>query len=586
MNNDRMPIFEVLDCTIRDGGYLNNWRFDIKMVREVYRALSKAGVDIVEIGFRGTEKYFERNKFGPWRFTDIEDLKTVIDGINGARIAIMGDFGKLDLDEITDEYRQYVDIIRIASHKNETNHAIKLLEKIKEKGFKVSLNAMGITSYTDEETEELKKMLNTSDIDYFYIADSYGSLMPGQTKHLIETFKEISHLKIGFHPHNSLQMAFANTIQAIQSGADVVDSTIFGIGRAAGNLQTEVLLSYLQSSTTDKYNVIPVLSCIDRFFMNLEVDEPWGYQLPYMLSGIFKCHPYYPKTLVDYRIYSMEDVWNALEIVSKKDPVGFSKDIIQEIVDSGVLMGGHQEVKTRKEKIFNTEEDCVDNKNDSQEDTTVRVSYINRHTKRDFLIVANGPSLKEYGEKINAFIKRYDPVIIGGNYLAGLIKPHYHAFNNKKRFVDYVDTVSEDSVLLIGQNITDSMVREYTKRDYETLYFVDELNPHFDIVNGEIQTNCGTIAVLTMGVAIVMGSARVFAVGMDGYAGIGGKDRFHFYKEKVEPEEQDLITERQRLNQKFLEEMDQYLIQRGQEGIHIITPTSHKSFYKGIENYL
>jgi 4-hydroxy 2-oxovalerate aldolase len=586
MNNDKMPNFEIMDCTIRDGGYLNNWRFDIKMVREVYRALSKAGVDIVEIGFRGTEKYFERDKFGLWRFTDIDDLKTVIDGINGARVAIMGDFGKLDLDDITDEYRQYVDIIRIASHKNETSRAIKLLEKIKEKGFKVSLNAMGITSYTDEETDELKRILHTSDIDYLYIADSYGSLMPGQTKRLIETFKEIPHMKIGFHPHNSLQMAFANTLQAIQSGANVVDSTIFGIGRGAGNLQTEVLLSYLQSSMADKYNVIPVLSCIDRFFMNLEVDEPWGYQLPYMLSGIFKCHPYYPKTLVDYRIYSMEDIWNALEIVSRKDPVGFSKDIIQEIVDSGILMGGHHEIKAKKEISLSTEEGCVNKKNDTQDDIPAKVPYINRHAKRDFLIVANGPSLKEYSDKVNSFITKYDPVIIGGNYLAGLIKPHYHAFNNKKRFVDYVDTVCEDSVLLVGQNIADSMIKEYTKRDHETLHFVDELNPHFNIVNGEIQTNCGTIAVLTMGVAIVMGASRIFAVGMDGYAGMAGKDRFHFYEEKVEPEEQDLIIERQRWNQKFLEEIDQYLIQRGQEGIHIITPTSHKSFYKGIENYI
>lgn len=340
MNTSKLPHFEMLDCTVRDGGYLNNWRFDTKMVREVYRALSKAGVDIVEIGFRGTEKYFNRNEFGPWRFTDVEDLKAAINGIDGARIAIMGDFGKLDLDEITDDYRQYVDLIRIAVHKDGTNKAIKLLERIKEKGFKVSLNAMGITSYTDTEIKEFKKVLTSSGIDYLYIADSYGSLMPDQTKYLIETFKEIPHIKIGFHPHNSLQMAFANTLQAIQSGANIVDSTIFGIGRGAGNLQTEVLLSYLQFYTSDKYNVIPVLSCIDRFFMNLEVDEPWGYQLPYMLSGIFKCHPYYPKTLVDYRIYSMEDIWNALEIVKRKDPIGFSKELIQEIVASGVLMGG------------------------------------------------------------------------------------------------------------------------------------------------------------------------------------------------------------------------------------------------------
>lgn len=93
--------YKILDCTIRDGGYLNNWHFDKRMVREVYRALSKAGIDVVEIGFRGTEKYFKKQDFGLWRFTDIEDLKDVVQGINGAKIAIMGDFGKLDTDDIT-----------------------------------------------------------------------------------------------------------------------------------------------------------------------------------------------------------------------------------------------------------------------------------------------------------------------------------------------------------------------------------------------------------------------------------------------------------------------------------------------------
>ena len=93
-------MFKILDCTIRDGGYLNNWHFDTKMVRGVYKSLSKAGIDIVEIGFRGTEKYFDRKKFGPWRFTDLEDLTQVVSGVDGARIALMGDYGKIESDDL------------------------------------------------------------------------------------------------------------------------------------------------------------------------------------------------------------------------------------------------------------------------------------------------------------------------------------------------------------------------------------------------------------------------------------------------------------------------------------------------------
>jgi len=575
MDSDKLPHFDILDCTIRDGGYLNNWRFDTKIVREVYRALSKAGVDIVEIGFRGTDKYFDRNEFGPWRFTDLQDLKEVVGGIKGARLAIMGDYGKLDVEDFTDNYREYVDLIRIAAHKDGTPGAIRQLEEIKKKGFTVSLNAMGITSYTGEETKELVNMLADSDIDYIYIADSYGSILPDQMRQLVEPFKALKHIKIGFHPHNSLQMAFANTLEAIKCGVDIIDSTIYGMGRGAGNLPTEVMLSYLQLSTTDKYNVIPILHCIDRFFTNIQTDEPWGYQLPYMLSGIFQCHPYYPKTLVDYREFSMEDIWNALEVLSKINPVGFSKEILDDIIKSGMIGG------LGKDKMGEVK--SVDAK--KKRERAIEVSYKDLYEGRDFLILANGPTLKEYGTKIDEFIRKYNPVILGANYLSGLFTPHYHAFNNKKRFVDYIDTVNADAVLFLGENLQDEMIKEYTSRSYETLYFNDELND-FNIIDGVIQSNCRTIAVLLMGVAIVMGANRIFAVGMDGYTGAGLKEGFHFYKEKVEPEEDDLVIERHHYNQHFIEQIDEYLKNAGKEGIHILTPTSYKAFYKGIENYL
>lgn len=570
---------KILDCTIRDGGYLNNWKFEKKMVKELYRALSRAGVDYIEMGFRGTEKYFNRNEFGLWRFTDLKDIMDVVGEKVGAKIAIMGDFGKLDTEDITDEYKDYVDLVRIAAHKDGTIGAIKQLEAIKEKGFKVSLNAMGITSYTQEEIKELVTILKDSNIDYLYIADSYGSLLPDMMKGLIEPFKELKHIKIGFHPHNSLQMAFANTLEAIKLDVDMVDCTIYGMGRGAGNLPTEVLLSYLQMIITDKYNVVPVLHLIDRYFLNMETDEPWGYQLPYMLSGIFQCHPYYPKTLVDYREYTMEDIWNALEMVKKANPVGFSKELINNIIKSGLIGGA------KKANLNTTYE-----KRDQTEETlhmrgTKRVPYMDRHKDRDFLILANGPSLKEYREKIEKFIEKYDPIVLGANFLDNLFIPHYHAFTNKKRFMDYIDTVHRDSMLLIGENIPEDLIKEYTLRNYEKLFFIDELND-FDIKNGIIQTNCRTVAVLLIGVAIVMGAKRIFAAGLDGYTGMSSVEEFHFYREKVEPEERELIIERHRYNQHYLEQIDNYLNKMDKEGIHILTPTSYKAFYKGIENYL
>jgi len=577
-------MFKILDCTVRDGGYLNNWHFDIKMVREIYRTLSKSGIDVVELGFLGTEKYFNRSEFGPWRFSDIENLKTVTEGIKGAKLALMGDYGKIDFEDFSDEILEYVDLIRIAAHKNRINDAVKMLEKIKRKGIAVSLQAMGITSYSSKEIFELIRMLHDTYIDYIYIADSYGSILPDQVKGIIDPFRDLPNTRIGFHPHNSLQMAFANALEAIKNGVEIIDCTICGMGRGAGNLPTEVILSYLQLSTKDKYNVIPVLNCIDRFFTKLDVTEPWGYQLPYMLSGIFKVHPYYPKTLVDYKEYTMEDIWKALEYVQAINPIGFSKEIIDRIIQHGLIgeLKKGEETKNNHSQIL---KDTTQQKKVASIRSKKLVKYKNRYKGREFLILANGPTLREYKQKIEHFIKKNNPVVLGANYISGLFKPHYHAFNNKRRFIDYIETVDNDSNLLIGENIPKDVIREYTLRDYETIYFLDALN-NFNIKDGVIQSNCRTISVLLMGVAIIMGAERIFAAGMDGYEGKGQGERLLFYDEKAEPEAHNLIMERHFWNQRFLEQIDDYLISLGKEGIHILTPTSHKSFYKGIENFL
>ncbi len=562
---------KVLDCTIRDGGYINNWQFDKKLVREVYRALSKAGVDTVEIGFHGTAKYFDREKHGAWRFSEEGDVREIAAGISGAKLAVMGDFGRIDEADICNAKDSIVDLIRVAVHKDNLQHAINLLEKIKEKGYQVSLNAMDFNSYTKEEQKTLIKMLKNSNLDYIYVVDSYGSIFPNQVREFLEPLLEIPHIKVGFHPHNSLQMAFANTLEAIHCGIDIIDCTIYGIGRGSGNLPTEVIIAYLEMSDEHKYNVVPILNCINAYFIDIYKENPWGYQLPYMLSGMFQCHPTYAKNLVEAREYTIEDIRKAMVIIRKKNPVGYSKDILDEIINNG-LLGGLGDVKSTRRV--------------GKSRRKPEVSYVNRHKGREFLVLANGPTLGEYKEKIDKFIAKYDPVILGANYLGRLFKPHYHAFSNKIRFSEYVDLVAPESKLLIGQYIPEEMIREHVSREYELLYYRDILNADFDIVDGAIQASCRTISVLLLGVAIVMGAKRVFVVGMDGYTGLDSQDGHLFYKEEIDMAEKEMVIERHRWCQRFIEQIDAYLSLAGGEGVHLLTPTSYKASYKGIENYL
>ena len=573
-----MPKFEILDCTIRDGGYINNWEFDTKLVREVYRALSKSGVEYVEIGFRGTEKHFDRKKYGKWRFTPEEQIREAINNIVGAKLALMADYGKIEIDDFCDANDSVVDLVRIAVHKDNLKGAITLLEQIKEKGYEVSLNVMGYANYSENERKYLVDLVKKVVLDYVCIADSYGSMFPDQIKPLFGPVLEIPDIKVGFHPHNNLQMAFANSLEAIRCGVHIIDSTIYGMGRAAGNLPTEIIISFLEKHGSERHNSIPVLNVIDRYFVTLQSDNKWGYQLPYMLSGMFQCHPSYAKSLIDYKEYRIEDIWKALNIIKLEDTVGFSRPHLDELINQGII-GGLSKVTDKEAWVSDNPRAAYRRLVDDPE-----VPYINRYDSRDFLIIANGPSLKEYAPKIEKLITKYNPVVLGGNFLGGLFKPHYHCFVNKRRFTSYIDTVAPESSLLIGQYITDEMIEEYTDRDYEKIYYIDSY-ADFQIKDGVITTNCRTVSVLLAGVAIAMGAKRIFCVGMDGYIGQENKE-FHFYSEKEEQDDKDMIMERHLWNQKFIEQIDEYLIGSGKEGIHILTPTSYKSFYKGIDNYI
>lgn len=567
---------EILDCTIRDGGYVNDWKFSAELVRETYRALSKSGITYVELGFRGSEKFFDPQKYGTWRFSSEKDLLEVTKNIHGSKIAIMGDYGKISLEDFSDKKDSCVDLVRIAVHKTDVLKAIDLLEKIKLKGYLVSLQCMGYSCYSDHEKKDLLNALKQTDLDYIYVADSYGSIFPFHVKEIFEPFLESGMYKVGFHPHNNIQMAFANTLEALRVGVDIVDTTVYGIGRGAGNLPTEILLSYFSVQGNAKYNTVPLLNCIERYFLGLMEEIPWGYQLPYMISGIFNSHPNYSKELLRRREYSMEDIWKALEFVRELMPVGFDGKIVDNLIGQGFI-------GLTDEKNY-----CTLNQDGAIHDCvpTPTVPYANRYQDREFLVLANGPTLKQQKAKIDRFIDIYNPVILGANFLSDLFKPHYHAFNNKKRFVSYVNTVSPNSKLLIGINIPEEMINDYVQRNYERLVFRDILDADFDIQDNMVMSNCRTISVLLIGVAIVMGANRVFVAGMDGYLTKDSVNSPLFYEEKFDLKEHELNVGRHRWNEKFIHQADEYIRTHGGEGIHILTPTSHSKFFKSIENYI
>ncbi|MFC2140539.1 aldolase catalytic domain-containing protein [Candidatus Auribacterota bacterium] len=572
-NKQSLASFEILDCTIRDGGYLNNWNFSKKMVKEICRGLCKTGVNIIELGFGN---YVEEGK-GIWCSISEDLIKELFDERLGVKLALMIDYGKADIKGIPSCQNSLVEMYRVACHKDKIFESIEVCDELHDKGYLTTIQLMGIVGYSEDEISRIIDPLKQSSVDYVYFADSYGSLFPKDIKKYMTLLKPVNK-KIGFHAHNGLQLAFANTLEAINNGIDIVDGTIYGMGRGAGNLPLEVLIMYLEKTLNNKkYNSMPILDLIDRYFVSLEKEIKWGYSLPYMLSGIFEVHPSYAKALTDYHEYKVDDMVKVFEILKESNAIGFKKSIMDSIISSGFVSASSE--------TSDSDPDGNEIKNLSRR---YSLDYKNRHDGRDFLILASGPSLKEHKSDIEKFIDQYNPVMMGANYLDGLFVPEYHAFSNKKRFINYVDQVSTNSKLLFSSSFEDGFIREYTARDYESIVHLNRVSSRFDISEGVITSNCRTVAILLVGMAIVMGARRIFIAGMDGYESrenFLSKD-FHFYKEPEEAENVKLLVEKHKWNDLLLKNINTYLIEQNKDGIHILTPTGHQHFYSSLYNWI
>jgi 4-hydroxy 2-oxovalerate aldolase len=282
---------KVLDCTIRDGGLMNNHEFDMRFVQEVYKAISEAGIDYMEIGYKNSRKLFDPKEYGKWKFCDDKDIREAIEGVESkTKISVMVDVDRVDVDDVVAKKDSPVDMIRVATYVKDVDKAIYLANHFSDKGYETAVNIMAISRALDNElTECLHQLENECKAKIINIVDSFGSLYQETTEFLIKKAKSILKTKeVGMHAHNNQQLAFGNTIEAIIHDANYVDVTIFGLGRAAGNCPTELMLGFLKNP---KYDIRPILDVISKEFIPLQKQIEWGYFIPYAITGILDEHP-------------------------------------------------------------------------------------------------------------------------------------------------------------------------------------------------------------------------------------------------------------------------------------------------------
>jgi 4-hydroxy 2-oxovalerate aldolase len=282
---------KVLDCTIRDGGLINNHYFTDEFVRAAYKALSEAGIDYMEMGYRSSRALAPETNYGPWKYCDDEKISRITDGIeSNMKISIMVDAHRVKEQQFKPVDQSPVDMIRVATYVKDIDKAIAMINIAHDLGYQTTVNIMAASTEVEKDLLEALDQVAKTPVGVVYLVDSYGYFYCEQIEYLVKLYR--GHLpaekEIGIHCHNNQQLAFANTIEGIIHNVNFVDASLYGIGRGAGNCPLELIMGFLKNP---KFSLTPILKIIEDYMIPMRRELEWGYLIPFMVTGILNRHP-------------------------------------------------------------------------------------------------------------------------------------------------------------------------------------------------------------------------------------------------------------------------------------------------------
>lgn len=391
-----MNSLKVLDVTLRDGGCVNDFNFGQIYMEKILAAQETSGVDIIEMG------YIDENKGSVSGRTQYINEKVISEYIlkhkkHGVTYVAMMDYGKFNIDNLGHKTDDGIDGIRMAFHKKDRKDIISLGRKIIEKGYMFFIQPMITLRYSDSELIELIDMVNKElpDASGFYIVDSFGEMRPNDMSRVLNLVDHnlISSMALGFHSHNNLQMSYSNAIAMLQfpTNRDIVlDCSIMGMGKGAGNLNTELLLEHLNLYYGKDYKIAPLLEVIDKVINQLHSEFYWGYAPEYYLSAANQCTPSYASHFYNKHMLPIDQVGELLGMIDEEKKISFDKNYAEEIYRQ------YNEIK-------------------SVDDTAVVEEFRKIFKGKRVLLIAPGKSIIENSEKIKSIETESDIISIGLN---------------------------------------------------------------------------------------------------------------------------------------------------------------------------
>lgn len=336
MNNNKNNI-KILDCTLRDGGYINNWNFGRECILEIYENLDKANADFIECGFLKDGFYSDDTAL----FGDFKKLNRIFKNKNKEKLVIMLKVGQFDPQKFPKNKDERIfNTIRVNYCKSHTKEALEIIKKLKNYGCRVFVNPANIDIYSDYEVSELTKKLNDIEPFAFSIVDTKGSLVK---KDILRLYDIINNnmkksTRLCFHSHNNLGLSFANTLELIKICKEyelIIDSSVFGMGRGSGNLHTELIMHYLNQND-EKYNLAFIFEIIEKYINKIYLKTPWKNTTEYYLSAIYHCHQDYAKYLLNNFKLDNKEIVEIYEKIPQEKKSKYTQDIIEKLCMSKI----------------------------------------------------------------------------------------------------------------------------------------------------------------------------------------------------------------------------------------------------------
>lgn len=500
----------ILDCTLRDGGYINNWDFSNGQACEIIQSLVDTGIDIIECGFVSQTK----GRANSTLFPEFDSVNAVLESVcvsncNSPLFVAMVNYGEYDLNTLPDCSGRYPSIqgIRVAFHKKQWREFAEEASKIVEKGYKLFVQPMLTVGYSDREILDLLDAFHPIDYYAMYIVDTFGSMSGEQFRRYHALFENNlkAEARLGYHSHNNLQLAYSNAITFLDLAHTreiIIDSSILGMGRGAGNLNTELLAGYMNERLGTGYAIGPLLEVIDSYLEDIKRDHSWGYSVAHFLSASINCHPNYSGFLLDKKNLTVREIKELLEQIPVDERVRYDADLIR---------GLYEESRWRMRREEKLPEDLFGG--------------------RPVIALASGPSARTQAGSIERYRESRGACLVALNHLPEFIGVDYVFVSNQKRYDEFVERFDPERLILTTNLDVKPAHQLCPTVDYQRLL---QAPP----------AGSDNVAALFLSFVVGLGLKELALAGLDGYA-LDARDNYS-YEEHGAPRQREVLEVRNR----------------------------------------